>query len=154
MIAGPDEFGHTAELQARIERVGLGDLVRFVGPVYGEDRRDAFAAAEFFVLPSHSEGAPMAALEALGAGVPVLTTRGAPCEYLTDHGLRLVGRHRDGGDRRSVAGRRWDARRTTWRSMGARGRAWSASDSPGRSSPRRPCGCTRGCSAMPTSRIS
>jgi glycosyltransferase involved in cell wall biosynthesis len=27
----------------------------------------------------------MAALEALGAGVPVLTTRGAPCDYLLDH---------------------------------------------------------------------
>jgi glycosyltransferase involved in cell wall biosynthesis len=85
VIAGPDEFGHVAELQARIDTLGIRDLVRLVGPVYGDDRRDAFAAAEFFVLPTYSEGAPLAALEALGAGVPVLTTRGAPCDYLVDH---------------------------------------------------------------------
>ncbi|MHB9024883.1 MAG: glycosyltransferase [Armatimonadota bacterium] len=74
VLAGPDEFGHQRELQTLLEQLDIAHRVRFVGPLYGQMKRDAFAAAEVFVLPSHSEGAPMSVLEALGAGVPVLTT--------------------------------------------------------------------------------
>lgn len=135
VIAGPDEFGHMAELRARIETLGIRQLVRCVGPVYGQDHRDAFAAAEFFVLPSHSEGAPMTALEALGAGVPVLTTRGAPCDYLMDRdcgwwteirteaiGEALedaVGRTPDDLAQKGARGRVLVAQRFTWPIIGA-----------------------------------
>lgn len=48
--------------------------VKFVGPLYGEDKSAAFRSARFFVLPSFSEGMPMAALEAIQNGcIPVLT---------------------------------------------------------------------------------
>ena len=40
------------------------------------------AACDLLVLPSYSEGSPMIVLDALGAGVPVLTTHGAPWEDL------------------------------------------------------------------------
>lgn len=85
VIVGPDEFGHTRELRQIAQNLGIERFVKLVGPLYGELRRDAFAAADVFVLPTHSEGNPLAALEALGAGVPVLTTRGAPCDYLLAH---------------------------------------------------------------------
>lgn len=85
VIAGVDEFGHQAELKALIRRLGLSASVMFVGPLYGADKRDAFAAADVFVLPSHSEGAPVTILEALGAGIPVLTTKASPWEELLAH---------------------------------------------------------------------
>lgn len=85
LVAGPDEFDHTRELVAQAEQLGIRKLVRFLGPLYGQTRRDAFEAADAFVLPTYSEGNPLAVLEALGAGLPVLTTRGAPCEYLAEH---------------------------------------------------------------------
>jgi glycosyltransferase involved in cell wall biosynthesis len=85
VIAGPDEFGHMAELREHIERRDLARFVRFVGPIFAQGKRDAFAAAEVFVLPTYSEGAPIAVLEALGAGVPVLTTHGAPWEDIVRH---------------------------------------------------------------------
>lgn len=44
------------------------------GPQYGEDKFASYAAADFFILPSKSEGLPMAVLEAWQAGVPVLMT--------------------------------------------------------------------------------
>jgi glycosyltransferase involved in cell wall biosynthesis len=78
VIAGPNEFHHQEEVVALVNRYGLASSVKFVGPLFGAEKRDAFAAADVFVLPSHSEGWPISVLEALGAGVPVLTTMATP----------------------------------------------------------------------------
>lgn len=48
--------------------------VRYVGPQYGAQKTASLKAASFFVLPSASEGLPMAILEAWAVGVPVLMT--------------------------------------------------------------------------------
>jgi glycosyltransferase involved in cell wall biosynthesis len=85
VIAGPDEFGHLSELHAQTQTLGLADLVRFTGALHGQERRDAFASAEAFILPTYSEGAPMAVLEALGMGLPVLTTHGTHWEDLVHY---------------------------------------------------------------------
>ncbi len=85
VIAGPDECRHTEELQALIQSLGIDKQVIFVGPLYGQDKRDAFAAADVFILPTYSENFGLVVAEALGAGVPVLTTRGAPWEELETH---------------------------------------------------------------------
>ncbi len=78
IIAGVDEAGHETEVKARVSELNMDEQVRFVGPLFGQAKRNALAATEVFVLPSHSEGAPMIVIEALAAGVPVLTTRSAP----------------------------------------------------------------------------
>ena len=85
LIAGVDEFDHRPELEALVNRYQLSDSVRFIGPLYGDTKRDAFAAADAFVLPSHSEGWPIVVLEALGAAVPVFTTTATPFPELTEH---------------------------------------------------------------------
>lgn len=82
VIAGPDESGHQHELEQQREKLGLSSRVIFAGPLHGAEKRDAFAAAEVFVLPTHSENFGIVIAEALGAGVPVITTRGAPWENL------------------------------------------------------------------------
>lgn len=86
VIAGADEFNHQAEVEAEIQRRGLTNSVILAGPLFGQMKRDAFAAAELFVLPSYSEGAPIVILEALGAGVPVIATKASPWPQLTSHG--------------------------------------------------------------------
>ncbi len=80
VIAGPDEGGYVSTLQSLASRLNIEDQIRFVGALFDLDKRDAFAAAELFVLPTHSENFGIVIAEALGAGVPVLTTRGAPWE--------------------------------------------------------------------------
>jgi poly(glycerol-phosphate) alpha-glucosyltransferase len=85
LIAGVDEFDHQRELEALIDQYGLRDSVQFIGPLYGDTKRDAFSAADAFVLPSHNEAWPMVVLEALGAGVPVFTTTAIPFPELLEH---------------------------------------------------------------------
>jgi glycosyltransferase involved in cell wall biosynthesis len=85
LIAGVDEFHHQAECERCVAELRLEPYVRFIGPLYDEMKRDAFAAADVVVLPSLSEGAPIVVLEALGAGVPVLTTKASPWEDLATY---------------------------------------------------------------------
>ena len=99
VIAGINEFEHQHEIQELTRRLGLEDIIRFIGPVHGDDKRNAFAAAELFLLPTYSEGNPLVVLEALGARVPVITTKGAPwrdlirygCGWWTDISTEAIG---------------------------------------------------------------
>lgn len=50
------------------------DSIRFIGPVYGSAKQDLIESARFVVLPSFSEGLPMATLEAWAAGTPTIMT--------------------------------------------------------------------------------
>lgn len=85
VIAGADESGHRHELEQQGEKLGISNRVIFVGPLHGSEKRDAFASADVFVLPTHSENFGIVIAEALGAGVPVITTKGAPWEDLQTH---------------------------------------------------------------------
>lgn len=82
IIAGTDEFDHKKEIESLVEELRLQDMVRLLGPLYDQIKLDAFAASDVFVLPSYSEGAPMAILDCLATGVPVITTKGTPWESL------------------------------------------------------------------------
>jgi glycosyltransferase involved in cell wall biosynthesis len=74
VIAGPDELGHRAEIEALVRAAGLEGSVRFTGPVAGEAKLACLRAADVFILPSHSEGFSVAILEAMAAGLPVVAT--------------------------------------------------------------------------------
>jgi poly(glycerol-phosphate) alpha-glucosyltransferase len=66
---------HYEELKAHAEGLGIGDRVIFRGPLYGAEKEAILASADAFILASHSEGMPMAVLEAWAHGLPVLMTR-------------------------------------------------------------------------------
>jgi poly(glycerol-phosphate) alpha-glucosyltransferase len=76
LIAGGDERGHIHEVQALIRDLGIEKSVRMIGPVFQREKACAFTSASVFVLPSHSEGLPIAVLEAMEYGKPVLLTDG------------------------------------------------------------------------------
>jgi glycosyltransferase involved in cell wall biosynthesis len=86
IIAGPDEGGHLAEVEAKVAAAGLGDIVSFPGAVLGEAKTALLRDADLFVLPSHSESFGMAVAEALGHEVPVLTTTAVPWPELAQRG--------------------------------------------------------------------
>ncbi len=62
-----------SELRAHIRAHGLEGHVHLLG--HRDDAPDLLAAADLFVLPSLFEGLPLAVLEAMRAGLPVVGTR-------------------------------------------------------------------------------
>ncbi|MDB5525640.1 MAG: Poly(Glycerol-phosphate) alpha-glucosyltransferase [Rhizobium sp.] len=59
--------------EARAEQLGkrFGNVL-FAGPQYGIDKHRSMGVARYFMLPSKSEGLPMAVLEAWAAGKPAI----------------------------------------------------------------------------------
>ena len=76
-VVGPDEGGYGAKMQELARRIGA-ERVFFPGPVWGEQRSAAYAQADLFVLPTHSENFGISVAEALAHGVPAIVSKGAP----------------------------------------------------------------------------
>lgn len=74
LIAGGGEPSYENELKTFSNDLVANKSVVFLGPLYGEDKRQILAGADAFVLPSFSEGLSVAVLEAAAAGLPILLT--------------------------------------------------------------------------------
>jgi len=85
IIAGNDEFNHKKDVESLVKQLNLENKIRILNPLFGSEKDDAFAAAELFILPSHSEGSPMVVLDSLAAGVPVITTKASTWSDLNEY---------------------------------------------------------------------
>lgn len=75
VIVGNDEFNYQKTIEGLIQELNLSDKVFIIEPQFGQDKYNAFASADFFILPSYSEGSPMVVLDSLASGTPVITTK-------------------------------------------------------------------------------
>lgn len=72
-------------LSAEVREKGLEGQVVYEGPRYGEEKWDAFSKADIFVHPTLNDSFPLVVLEAMGSGLPVVTTdEGAIPEMVRD----------------------------------------------------------------------
>ncbi|NEG89964.1 PssE/Cps14G family polysaccharide biosynthesis glycosyltransferase [Bifidobacterium aerophilum] len=63
------------ELKTKAQNLGLsGDAVDFAGWTVGDKKRELFEHSQALVLPSYNEGLPVAVLEAISYGMPVVAT--------------------------------------------------------------------------------
>lgn len=117
VLVGRDD-GQLAELGSRFARLFADGRVRFVGPLYGPDRFDAYADADAFCLtPPHWEETSVASLEAAACGTALVLTEQADVPGLQEAGGGLVVRNTPEAIRDAVSTALTDAT-----AMGARAR--------------------------------
>ena len=86
-IRGPEEEpGLKNRLEKQISAAGAGEVIYFAAPVTGGEKSHLLASADIFVLPTRKEGFPNALLEAMAAGLPVITTNKAPMNRIIRNG--------------------------------------------------------------------
>ena len=132
-IAGPPERGHDNELRALAVSLGLTH-VSVEGPIYGEAKTSAYRCADVFVLPTLNENFGLTVAEALAAGTPVISTKGAPwsgleregCGWWIEQGIdplaaalaRVMALPREPLKTMGDKGRKWMARDFSWDCVG------------------------------------
>lgn len=83
-----------------IERLGLTQYVRWIGPIDEEDKPVLYRNAETFVFPSRFEGFGLGPLEAMACGTPVVTSNSTSLPEVVGSAAFAV----DADDYRAMAG--------------------------------------------------
>lgn len=81
IIAGDGDATLLVELQTQAQSLGVAEQVIWAGFLQGEAKLAALAAANLFVMPSHSENFGIAAVEALAAGLPTIVSTGVAVHH-------------------------------------------------------------------------
>jgi len=132
-VTGIDDRGYEGKMKALANNLRL-KRVLFTGPVYGENKRQAFLAADLVVLPTRSENFGLVVAEALAHSIPVITTKGAPwqgvekyqCGWWVDIGVEplveilkvALAESPEKLHVRGIRGRKWMKRDFSWSTVG------------------------------------
>ena len=86
-LVGPSgTAGDAQTLPVRISAMGLSDCVTYAGPIVGDAKAALLAGCDVFLLPSHSEGMPIAMLEAMAHALPIVATTVGSIPEVVEHG--------------------------------------------------------------------
>lgn len=125
-IVGPSELGHADELKALAATLGLA-RVSIEPAVYGDAKQEIYSNADLFVLATLNENFGLTVGEALAAGIPAISTKGAPwrglevegCGWWIDHGVEPLA---------ATLAKATAISREALAAMGANGREWIGRD--------------------------
>jgi glycosyltransferase involved in cell wall biosynthesis len=99
VLGGVAEFPAVErEIKSFIVAHELTPHITLLGTITGDAKLRAFAEADIFILPSHLENQPVVLIEAMAAGLPVVSTRvGTIPEMITDgeEGFLMAPRDRE-----------------------------------------------------------
>jgi glycosyltransferase involved in cell wall biosynthesis len=79
--------GELEQLHTLIQEAGLSGVVNLHPPAFGVDKLAFFRSADIFVYPSYSEGMPMAVIEAMASGLPIVASRAGGLPDLVSDGV-------------------------------------------------------------------
>jgi len=82
--------GEVGQLKKLIEEAGLGNIVMMHPPVIGAKKLELLRAADIFIYPSYSEGMPIAVIEAMACGLPIIATRVGGLPDLISNGINGI----------------------------------------------------------------
>jgi glycosyltransferase involved in cell wall biosynthesis len=75
LVGGELRPGELDQLWKHLDQTNLEGTVIIHSPVVGEAKFAQFRSADIFIFPSHTEGLPMAVIEAMASGLPIIATR-------------------------------------------------------------------------------
>lgn len=74
VLAGSGSTADERAVKALFKKYGISDHVIFPGWVRGKEKEQLLRKADVFFLPSYNEGMPMSVLDAMGYGLPIVST--------------------------------------------------------------------------------
>jgi glycosyltransferase involved in cell wall biosynthesis len=86
VVAGDGERELMARLQGQADSLGISNRIRWLGFVSGDAKWEALASCQVFVLPCRADTFPVAVIEAMAAGRPVVVSREAGISSIVDRG--------------------------------------------------------------------
>ncbi len=75
VMGGDGGDGELDRLRNLAEQLQVTKRCQILGPVYGEEKKQIFMNSDIFLLPSYAEGQPVTILEAMAAGLPIISTK-------------------------------------------------------------------------------
>lgn len=82
--------GEKNQLCKQVQDMGLWGIVSIHPAATGPDKIERFRAADIFVYPSHGEGMPLAVIEAMASGLPVIATNVGGLPDLVSEGINGI----------------------------------------------------------------
>jgi len=89
VIVGPDD-GYLETMNKLIEKFDITDNILYIGPLYGNEKIEAYVDADVYLLPSLFESFGNTVVESLMCGTPVVTTENCGNAYLAKKFGRVV----------------------------------------------------------------
>ena len=89
VIVGPDD-GYLDEMNRLIEKFDIANKILYVGPLYGNEKLEAYTDADIYLLPSLFESFGNTVIESLMCGTPVIATENCGNAYLAKKFGRVV----------------------------------------------------------------
>lgn len=90
LVGGELTSGELDLLREKIQTLHLDESVKLQEPVFDADKKALFRTADIFVYPSYHEGIPMAVLEAMASGLPIVASRAGGLPDLVHDGINGI----------------------------------------------------------------